>query len=334
MTPKSQPNSRGSLRLPAPAIIPTAEAMLHCFEQSLTFDVANGDAADDTLVTYRRRVNQFLNWCASVELNPAFASSDEIKAFRHFLIKDRQHKPKTIGLTLTVVRRFYHCACDQGLIKENPAVGIKPPREKIDPAEQITYLESEELKQLLNIIPRDGSLKSKRDRALVAIMALQGPRTVEIHRASFEDLQRTRSSWGLRVEGKGSIRMIPLRPDLAEILWQYLEARERSGEVLEKDSPLFISLNYRSIGQRLSRRGIRYVVDGYLQQVGLKHIDGRKISAHSLRHTAGTLGLRGGADLRQVQDLLGHKDPKTTAIYAHVNDRHANNPALGIDVEL
>ncbi len=334
MTPKRQPRSTSKHQKSAPAIIPTAEAMLHCFELALTFDVAEGDAAADTLVTYRRRVNQFLNWCASVELNPAFASSDEIKAFRHFLIKDRQLKPKTIALTLTVVRRFYHCAVAKGLIKENPAVGIKPPREKVDPAEQITYLESEELKQLLEVIPRDGSLKSKRDRALLAIMALQGPRTVEMHRANFGDLQRKGSSWGLRVEGKGSIRMIPLRPDLAEVLWQYLEARERGGEVLEKDSPLFISLNYSSVGERLSRRGIRYVVDGYLLQVGLKHIDGRKISAHSLRHTAGTLGLRGGADLRQVQDLLGHSDPKTTALYAHVNDRHANNPALGIDVEL
>ncbi|MGB3187904.1 MAG: phage integrase N-terminal SAM-like domain-containing protein [Limnoraphis sp.] len=190
MTPKRQPRSTSKHQKSAPAIIPTAEAMLHCFELALTFDVAEGDAAADTLVTYRRRVNQFLNWCASVELNPAFASSDEIKAFRHFLIKDRQLKPKTIALTLTVVRRFYHCAVAKGLIKENPAVGIKPPREKVDPAEQITYLESEELKQLLEVIPRDGSLKSKRDRALLAIMALQGPRTVEMHRANFGDLQR------------------------------------------------------------------------------------------------------------------------------------------------
>jgi len=219
-------------------------------------------------------------------------------------------------------------------IKENPAIGIKPPREKVDAAERITYLEEVELRQLLATIPNDGSLKSLRDRSLLAIMALQGPRTVELHRANFGDLVRCGENWGLRVEGKGSIRTIPLRPDLTRVLWQYLEARETAGEVLTKDSPLFLTVGNRFGGQRLSRRGIRWIVDNYLAASGLKHTEGRTLTAHSLRHTAGTLGLRAGAPLRQVQDLLGHKDPKTTALYAHVNERHANNPALGIDVEV
>lgn len=91
---------------------------------------------------------------------------------------------------------------------------------------------------------------------------------------------------------------------------------------------MFIALGNRAGGQRLSRRGIRLIVDGYLTQVNLKYTPGRTISAHSLRHTAGTLALRAGADLRQVQDLLGHADPRTTAIYAHIADRWDNNPAL------
>lgn len=71
-----------------------------------------------------------------------------------------------------------------------------------------------------------------------------------------------------------------------------------------------------------------------MRKAGLKHGAGRTLSAHSLRHTAATLGLRTGASLRQVQDLLGHRDPKTTAIYAHIEDRFAHNPALGIAVTL
>jgi site-specific recombinase XerD len=66
----------------------------------------------------------------------------------------------------------------------------------------------------------------------------------------------------------------------------------------------------------------------------LKHQGIRTLSAHSLRHTAGTLGLRAGADLRKVQDLLGHSNPSTTAIYAHVNDRWAANPAAKIGVSV
>ncbi|MEO1673692.1 MAG: tyrosine-type recombinase/integrase, partial [Cyanobacteria bacterium J06631_2] len=86
--------------------------------------------------------------------------------------------------------------------------------------------------------------------------------------------------------------------------------------------------------QRISRRGIRTIVDGYLKQAGLKHTPGRTISAHSLRHTAGTLALRSGADLRQVQDLLGHSDPRTTSIYTHVGDRWENNPALKLNIDI
>ena len=198
----------------------------------------------------------------------------------------------------------------------------------------MTYLEEAELRQFLASLPQDGSLKSLRDRALLGIMALQGPRTVELHRANFGHLVRSGENWGLRVEGKGSIRTVPLRPDLADVLWQYLQAREAAGEELTPESPLFIAVGNRFGGGRLSRRGIRWIVDRYLAASGLKHAKGRTLSAHSLRHTAGTLGLRAGADLRQIQDLLGHKDPKTTALYAHVQDRHANNPALGIDVEV
>lgn len=66
----------------------------------------------------------------------------------------------------------------------------------------------------------------------------------------------------------------------------------------------------------------------------LKYASGRTLSAHSLRHTAGTLGIKGEGDLRQVQDLLGHSDLKTTAIYLHVRERYTHNPALNIDVEI
>lgn len=138
----------------------------------------------------------------------------------------------------------------------------------------------------------------------------------------------------MRVEAKRHRRTVPLRSDIAIVLWQYLDARQAIGETLTPDRPLFLTVGNRFGGQRLSRRGLRYVVDQYLQATDLKHSGGRKLSAHSLRHTAGTLGLRSGADLRQVQDLLGHADPKTTAIYAHVNDRYASNPALGIDVQV
>ncbi|MEY2830873.1 MAG: hypothetical protein RLZZ574_131 [Cyanobacteriota bacterium] len=318
----------------APQISVTTNNLLVVFAEFLDIDVSAGDASDDTLKTYTRQLYQFLQWCDRRQLNPVIVVKDDIKKYRHWMIKQQQYKPATIALKLAVVRRFYQAAVEKGLIAINPAAGVKPPREKYDPAEKITYLEAEEVEILFGTVPHDGSLKSARDRLMLGIMALEGTRTVELHRADIASIVRQGKNLGVRVEGKRSIRVVPLTPDLAHLLVEYLHQRETSGEVLQPTKPLFISTGNNSRGKRISRRGIRTIVDHYLKLADLKHTPGRTISAHSLRHTAGTLALRSGADLRQVQDLLGHSDPRTTSIYTHVGDRWENNPALKLKIDI
>ena len=315
-------------------VIVTLESLLEVFADFLNIDVGAGAAAADTLNTYRRQIEQFIHWCDRHHLHPAEVTKDDIKRYRRWMVDTKQFKPATVALKLAVVRRFYQAAVERGLIPSNPANGVKPPREKRDPAARITYLEKSEVEQFLAAVPDDGSLKAARDKALLAIMALEGPRTVELHRANVEDVVKQGVNWGIRVEGKRNIRIVPLTIELADILLTYLEIREESGEQLKPSNPLFIALGNRAGGKRISRRGIRLIVDRYLQETALKHTQGRTISAHSLRHTAGTLALRSGAELRQVQDLLGHADPRTTCIYAHVGDRWENNPALRIGIKV
>ena len=114
---------------------------------------------------------------------------------------------------------------------------------------------------------------------------------------------------------------------------EYQQARKLAKEKLASDFPLFISLSNRRYGQRLSRSGIGHVIDRYLAKCGLKSSDlERSLSPHSLRHTAGTLSLQNGSSLREVQDFLGHSDPKTTAVYTHVLSSQENNPATKIEV--
>ena len=312
----------------------TTNNLLIVFAEFLDIDVSAGDASADTLKTYTRQLYQFLQWCDRRQLNPVVVTKEDIKKYRHWMVKQKQYKPATISLKLAVVRRFYQAAVEKGLISLNPVAGVKPPREKSDPAEKITYLEQAEVEKLLKAIPQDGTVKSARDRAMIAIMALEGTRTVELHRANIASLVRQGGHLGIRVEGKRSIRVVPLTTDIAELLVEYLHQREVSGEVLKPNRPLFIAIGNNSQGKRISRRGIRSIIDIYLEQADLKHTPGRTISAHSLRHTAGTLALRSGADLRQVQDLLGHKDPRTTSIYTHVGDRWENNPALKLNIDI
>jgi integrase/recombinase XerD len=318
---------------PSSLVVTTAN-LLEVFAEFLNIDVSAGDAASDTLNTYRRQVQQFVEWCDRQKIHPAEVTKDDIKHYRRWMVEKKKFKPATVALKLSVVKRFYQAAVEKGLILINPATGVKPPREKRDPAEKITYLEKAEVETLLEAIPNDGTLKTLRDKALLAIMALEGPRTVELHRANISDVVRQGGNLGIRVEGKRNIRIVPLTPDIANLLMNYLESREENGETLKPSSPLFIAVGNRSGGKRISRRGIRLIVDNYLKQTALKQTPGRTISAHSLRHTAGTLALRSGAELRQVQDLLGHADPRTTCIYAHVADRWANNPALRLGIKV
>ncbi|MDB9493574.1 tyrosine-type recombinase/integrase [Spirulina major CS-329] len=317
------------------------DRLLAAFGDFLNLDVGAGDAALDTVQTYRRQVQQFLGWCDRHNLDPGQLVQDDIKRYRYWLVQDQQFKPATVALKLSVVRRFYQAAVNRGLVPFNPALGVRPPREKRDPAERITFLETSEVERLLAAVPWPdagitpaAALQRLRDRALLAIMALEGPRTVELHRANVVNVLQQGQNYGIRVEGKRNIRIVPLTPDIAQVLMAYLDMRRDRGERFTAQTPLFIAVGNRAKGKRLSRRGIRLIVDRHLTATHLKHAAGRTISAHSLRHTAGTLALRAGAELRQVQDLLGHADPRTTCIYAHVADRWENNPALKLGIEL
>ncbi len=316
-----------------PLSLTSHDDFLNSFANFLNVDVAAGDASNDTIKNYACQTRKYLEWCNQWGISAIEATREHIKQYRRWLI-EKKYKPATIAFKLIVVRRLYEAALEKGLILTNPAFGIKPPRECRDPAERITYLEQPEIGKLLNAIPTDNTVAHARDRLLVAVMVMEGCRTVEMHRLSIKDIVRRGQNVGLRVKGKRSLRIVPLIPDLVKLLELYLEVLAREGNELTPDTPLFISVARKNYGHRLTRRSIQRIVDKYLTPSDLKHTPGRTLSAHSLRHTAGTLALRTGSDLRQVQDLLGHADPRTTAIYAHVGDRWENNPAKNFGVKL
>jgi site-specific recombinase XerD len=312
------------------------------FAEFIKLEVGDGAASPDTIRNYISHTKQYFNWCRDNLLQPLEAVADDIKQYRKFLI-DTQKKNKTIATKLNIIRRLYQAAIVKGLISTNPVDGIKAPVSKEDPASRITFLSEEELALLLGKIQsqldkaktQKQRLTVLRDRILISIMSLEGCRTIEMHSIKIQDIVKQGNKCGLRVSAKRSTRIVPLTDNLRSQLEEYLEVR---GKVLRrkikpKDN-IFISFSNNSKGKQLSRRGIRAIVDRYLEATKLKHTPGRTLSAHSLRHTAGTLSMRAGADLRQVQDLLGHADPRTTSIYAHVGDRWEYNPGASIEEKL
>ncbi|MBW4536395.1 MAG: site-specific integrase [Pleurocapsa minor HA4230-MV1] len=329
--------------------LPTVRAMRDCFEQYLNLTIADGNASVDTIKTYKSRTAQFLDWCKEQELYPALITQKNIIEYRKHLV-DESKTSTTIRLSLLAIKHFYTACLADKLVKENPVVGVKAPREKREVGSTINYLALEELQQLIDSILPIYKIRGKditkvqvlRDRILLGCMALQGCRSIEMYRANLGDISESGGQYYFKLDGKNSIRTVILRPDLGSEIAQYRQARMKAKEKLTPTSPLFISLSNRRYGQRLSRRGIGFVVDGYLEKCGLKHTDLRReasplgernLSPHSLRHTAGTLSLQSGSSLREVQDFLGHSDPKTTAVYTHVLNSQENNPASKIDID-
>ena len=336
--------------------LPTVKAMRDCFERYLNLTIADGNASLDTLKTYRNRTSGFLSWCRERELYPALVTKENIIEYRKYLV-DGGKTSTTIRLSLISIKHFYTACNQEKLVKDNPVIGVKAPREKREVSSTIKYLTQSELQQIFRAVAptlkirenKTKQLQVLRDRILLACMALQGCRSVEMYRANLGDIIQSEGQHYLKLDGKNSIRTVLLRPDLAREIVQYCACRNANQEKLDSASPLVLSLSNRRYGQRLSRSGIGHVVDGYLSKCGLKHtnlrrgceaspkdsaspLGGRGLSPHSLRHTAGTLALRSGAELREVQDLLGHADPKTTAIYTHVLNSQENNPAAKIDI--
>ncbi len=320
--------------------LPTVKAMWDCFERYLNLTIANGHASNDTVKTYRGRVHQFLSWCKKQELYPALITKENIKEYRKQMVDDGKTSP-TIRLSLISIKHFYTACLAQKLVKDNPVVGVKAPREKREVGSTINYLSLEELQQIFDSVAPTLKIRGDqtiqiqvlRDRILLGCMALQGCRRIEMYRANLGDISDTGGQHSFKLDGKNSIRTVILRPDLAAEIGEYRQARQKIQEKLNSASPLFISLSNRRFGQRLSRSGIGHIVDSYLSKCGLKHSDlERNLSPHSLRHTAGTLSLQNGSSLREVQDFLGHSDPKTTAVYTHVINSQENNPAAKIDI--
>ena len=134
------------------------------------------------------------------------------------------------------------------LVKENPVIGVKAPREKREIGGTINYLSLEELQQVFDSVApiykiRGDKIKQVqvlRDRILLGCMALQGCRSIEMYRASLGDIRQSYDRHYLKLDGKNSIRTVILRPDLREEIGQYRQARKLTNEKLNAESPLFI----------------------------------------------------------------------------------------------
>lgn len=273
--------------------------------------------------TYRKGLTRFMEWIK--ERGIVDPTREDILAFKGYL--DAQGLSSfTLSTYLVAVRKFFEWA--EGMkFYPNIARGIKGAKKtkgfRKDP------LTVSQVKELLNGVDRT-TLQGKRDFALLNLLIRTGLRTIEVIRAEAGDIRQEGGEAVLWIQGKGrdaKDEFVLLTPETLRPLNEYLQAR---GKAEDKD-PLFTSLSDRNRNQRLSTRTIREIVKQNLRGIGL---DNERLTAHSLRHTAITLSLMGGATIQEAQALGRHSNINTTLIYAHNINRVAQAPERKIDAIL
>ncbi|MDH4169337.1 MAG: tyrosine recombinase [Acidimicrobiia bacterium] len=277
------------------------EWALEDFARSLT------SVSDATVKVYRRDLAAFIDWADGQEVG----GPDRVdrRVLRRYLadLDQRRYARRTVARKASVLRRYFGWARRMGRIAADPTITLSAPKGQ---ARLPRVLRDDELSAMLDDTPvrvaDDDEARRQRDRAVLELLYGSGLRVSElcgIDRSAIDLHGGT-----VRVTGKGNKeRIVPLSPPATEALGRWLD-QGRSALVQSGSPPDAVFLNL--TGRRLTPRDVRRLLDRW---------SSAPTHPHALRHTFATHLLDGGADLRAVQELLGHADLSTTQIYTHVS---------------
>ena len=269
------------------------------------------DVAEKSRATYERSLRQFILWLYESGRHTLELQREDILAYKEYLTGSKS--AYTVTLYLTSVRKLYQW------LESNRAYpditrgikGAKKPK-----GFRKDTLSQEQLTQTLASIDTQ-TLEGLRDCAIFNLMARTGLRCIEVSRALVEDIRMEQGQEVLWIQGKGrdsKDEFVLLLPEALMLIKAYLQVRGR----VRKEEPLFCSHSDRNRGEALSTRSISRIIKNSMRAVGL---DDSRLTAHSLRHTAITQSISGGASMEQAQAMARHTDSKTTLAYFHNLER-------------
>ncbi len=252
-------------------------------------------ASPRTLEAYRYDLELFCKFLGSCKGKPMDAARNEIRAF--IARESKRHHPNTVRRRLATIKSFYRYLMAEGLISQNPARSVIAPRHR---QSLPRFLTEREVEQIFN-----NHFQCPRDRIILELLYCEGLRISELAGLNLEDIDFERKT--IRVNGKGNKQRIAFLSDrLATLLKAYVGEVPPQGYEAAS-GPLVRSSR---TGKRLSVRYLRMIVQHYA-----------KTNPHVFRHSFATHMLDRGANLRVVQELLGHASLSTTQIYTHLTTR-------------
>lgn len=270
-------------------------------EQFLKFLDVEKNASPHTIKNYRSDLTEFFKFSDKPSIQDI--NYLEIRRFLAYL-KEKEFLKTTVSRKLACLKSFFKYLARECIVKTNPASGIQTPkRERRLPS----FLEIKEVEHLIEAVKGD-RWEAKRDLAILETLYSSGIRVSELVGLNEEDVDLF--SMLLKVRGKGKKeRIVPVGNCAADAIKAYLESAPI--DIHRKLVQLFINRR----GTRLTDRSVRRIILKYARVAALK----KGISPHTLRHSFATHLLDRGADLRSVQELLGHAHLSTTQIYTHVS---------------
>ena len=265
--------------------------------------ISSQDVKPSSKLLYRRTLKQYFNWVSRKNYLLSEIARPQILEYKEELLSSSMSS-LTVGSYITSVRRFYEWT-EANKFYPNVAKGVKNPKRKQQFKKQ--PLLPAQATDLLNFYQE----KAPRDYAIISLLLRTGLRTIEVIRASVEDITFKGSQRVLLIQGKGrdeKDNFVLLTDKTYQPIAQYLATREK----VNSSEPLFTSTSNNSKGERLTTRTISYIAKEGLKAIGL---DERAFTAHSLRHTTAVNILRAGGSLETAQFTLRHSNPATTQIY-------------------
>lgn len=272
--------------------------------------------SERTLETYKRALKRLFAFFSLHNITKPQRA--DILTYKRSLEADGL-KNTTISTYIAVVRLFFRWTAQEGLYP-NIADHIKG--EKISRDHKKDYLTAAQASDILNGIDTS-TAAGKRDYAIVILMTVCGLRTIEVSRANVEDIRTAGDKTVLYLQGKGRTDKgdFVILPEVVEkAIREYMKTRKGA----KGSDPLFTSCSRNNAGGKMSTRAISGIAKGSMTAAGYTS---ERLTAHSLRHTAVTLALIGGASLQEAQQFARHSDISTKTIYAHNLEKMRNTCA-------
>jgi integrase/recombinase XerC len=267
-----------------------------------------------TVRNYRHDIESFAAWCASnakiptEDFNPTDVTTEDIREWIVYRMEHDKVSAASMNRELSSLRSFYKYLRRQELMTQDVFKRITTLRTPRKLPSFVPETRMEDLLENIRESSNDGGFIEKRNALIIALFYSCGLRLAELQGVHFGDFSADMAT--LLVRGKGDKhRMIPVLPELAERIKTYKEVLEEQGFSLSTDAPIILSQQ----GQPLSRTAIQNIVKAKL---GEANVQGKK-SPHILRHTFATHLLNKEADMRDIQELMGHSSLKTTQCYTH-----------------